>query len=110
MPAQCHRKELACNGKGLLENIKNNLSKYAGMACNVDLDSDIELLNKLGIDKDNVYLHVRGHNLFDMVSYIGKLLVKRSNMSFYKDVLTANVPSGYWQISNVDNDINSILG
>ena len=110
LPSQCHRSDIVDNGKLLLDDIKNRLSKYTEKALSIDLNNDIECLNNLGINKDNVYLHVRGHNLFDMISYIGRLLAKGTQMSFYKDVLISDIPSGYWQITKIESDANSILG
>ena len=47
----------------------------------------------------NAYLHMRGHNVFDLVAYIGDLLCRGTFVSFNNDILTCELPpQTYWQI------------
>lgn len=57
----------------------------------------------------DAYLHMRGHNVFDLVAYIGDLLCRGTSVSFKNDILTnALPPQNYWQIKQVASDIASI--
>lgn len=65
---------------------------------------------KQGIDEANAYLHIRGHNLFDLIKYIGLLLTKGSQASFYKDILVKELSTEtYWEKAKVEADVKEIL-
>ncbi|MBR1932268.1 MAG: hypothetical protein IJ841_01100, partial [Prevotella sp.] len=64
----------------------------------------------IGVNEQNVYLHIRGHNLFDLVAYIGSLLCHDTTVSFKKDILMSDLPpQNYWQIEKVAEDISFIV-
>jgi len=110
IPTQCRGKELQDNGKKFLERIENNFNNIISSFQTQDFSKEEEELVALGIDETNAYLHIRGHNLFDMIAYIGKLLCKNTQISFYKDILTRDIPdSKYWEKENMYHDLEQII-
>ncbi len=111
LPNQCKREELAENGKPLIERIAKNFEQYlnSDFAKSVDFEAESSYCQTLNVNEQNAYLHVRGHNLFDLVAYIGDLLCRGTSVSFKKDVLMNDLPpQTYWQIKKVVEDINNI--
>lgn len=111
LPNQCKREELAENGKPLIERIAKNFEQYLNtdLAKAVDFEAESSYCQSLYVNEQNAYLHIRGHNLFDLVAYIGNLLCRGTSVSFKKDVLMNDLPpQTYWQIKKVAEDINII--
>lgn len=112
LPKQCKRVELADNGKPLIERIANNFKPYLNtpLAKTIDFDVEKNCYDALNVNEQNAYLHIRGHNLFDLVAYIGDLLCRGTSVSFKKDVLINKLPpQTYWQIKKVAEDIAVIV-
>ena len=113
IPNQCKRVELADNGKSLIERITNNFEQHLNsqFAKSIDFDAEASYCNALDVNEENAYLHVRGHNIFDLVAYIGDLLCRGTSVSFKNDVLTNELPpQDYWQIKKLASDIDVTLG
>ena len=113
IPNQCKRIELADNGKTLLERIAKNFEQHLNsqFAKSIDYNAEGSYCNVLNVNEENAYLHVRGHNVFDLVAYIGDLLCRGTSVSFKNDVLTNELPpQDYWQIKKVASDIDVTLG
>jgi len=68
-------------------------------------------LEQCGITRDNVYLHVRGHNLYDMIQHVGKILCHGTRISFTNDVLRFgwDEEPEYWQYQRLISDLRAIL-
>lgn len=110
IPRQCHGDELNDNGKPLLHRIQSNLTTYQRTAEHTDLNAAKDFLRSVGIDETNVYLHLRGHNLYDLVCYIGRIVCRKAQVSFTNDVLLKDIPTtDYWEIRNIGDDIKTIL-
>lgn len=111
LPSQIRHEWLDNNGEGLLEYIKFKIETTFPMMNNDDLTTTISKMNLLGITEDNVYLHVRGHNLFKMLRSMGLILCHGSKVRFTKEVLQSElfVDDSYWQFEKVENDLRSIL-
>lgn len=110
IPAQCRREELEDNGKKLLVRIEDNFSKFISSFQTQDFSNEEKELADLGIDEANAYLHIRGHNLFNMIAYVGKLLCKNTQISFYKDILIKDIPmTDYWEKENMYHDLAQIV-
>lgn len=112
VPNQCRRVELADNGRMLIERIAKNFEPHlnSSFAKLVDLDAEKEYCQNLDVNEQNAYLCVRGHNIFDLIAYIGDLLCRGTSISFRDDVLIkALPPQNYWQIKKVARDISSIV-
>ena len=111
LPNQCKRVELADNGKSLIERITNNFDQHLNspFAQSVDFEAEGSYCKTLDVNEENAYLHVRGHNVFDLVAYIGDLLCRGTSVSFKNDVLMNELPpQNYWQIKKVASDISEI--
>ena len=112
LPNQCKRVELADNGKSLIERITKNFDKHLNsqFAQSVDFEPEGSYCKALDVNEENAYLHVRGHNVFDLVAYIGDLLCRGTSVSFINDVLMSELPpQDYWQIKKVASDIAVIV-
>lgn len=110
LPTQCKRSDLADNGEVLLSHIEENINHLMENVDDAELEEVKGQLEKLDINETNAYLHIRGHNLFDLMKYIGLLLTKGSLVSFYKDVLTNGIPiDTYWEKDKIEADIKDIL-
>ena len=75
--------------------------------------------NELGVHRDNCYLYVRGHNLFDLIVYMGKALVSHARSSMegieskksFEHYLTSNVCfDKYPEIVRLTDDVRKVLG
>lgn len=63
-----------------------------------------------GLTPDNAYLHIQGHKLYDLITYVGTLLCKGRRVAFKSEVLDNGFPvSGYLEIDNVQSDLRTIL-
>lgn len=112
LPNQCKRVELADNGKALIERIAKNFEPYLNtvFAKSIDFEVEKKYCQTLNVNEQNAYLHIRGHNIFDLVSYIGDLLCRGTSVSFKNDVLMNDLPpQTYWQIKKVAEDIATII-
>lgn len=112
LPNQCKRDELADNGKSLIERITKNFELHLNsqFAKSIDFKAESSCCQALNVNEENAYLHVRGHNIFDLVAYIGDLLCRGTSVSFKNDVLTNELaPQNYWQIKKVTSDIDEIV-
>ena len=112
LPNQCRRSELADNGKLLVERIAKNFEPHLNspFARSIDLEAEKTYCQALGVNEQNTYLHVRGHNIFDLVTYIGDLLCRGTSASFRNDILLYDLPSlDYWEIKTVASDIAEIV-
>ena len=112
LPHQCRGNELSDNGRALIERINKSFEQYLNtpFAQSIDIEAESNYYQSLSVNEQNAYLHIRGHNLFDLVAYIGDLLCNWPSGSFKKDVLMNVIPSqNYWQIKKVASDIAEIV-
>ena len=65
----------------------------------------------LGLTEGNAYLHVRGHNLYDLLKSIGRQLCSSHCVDFENAVLNASLPDEncYWELRRVSADLTQIL-
>ena len=112
IPGQIQADSLNDNGNVLLNDIEQrfarvlNKPEYSG----INLDDEINKLGSLGVSKENAYLHIRGHNLYNLVCHIGEFLVYGKHIDFEKDVLCQALPqSDYWELQRINDDIKAIF-
>jgi len=80
------------------------------LAKSIDFETEKKYCNALNVNEQNAYRHIRGHNIFDLIAYIGDLLCHGTTVSFKKDVLMKELPpQTYWQIKKVAKDIAEIV-
>ena len=111
MSSQIRSEWLSNNGDGLLNEIRGKLSRLSLNIPPNDYHKVAEYIETLGITKENVYLHVRGHNLFDMIQRIGTILCHNTQIRFASDVLMKGLDKAptYWQLQYLEDDLRSIL-
>lgn len=111
IPIQVKRVDLESNGQSIIDVIDSNI-KEAMSNLSVD-DSKLEQLimfcETKGLNKDNAYLHIQGHAIYNLVSYIGSLLLRGTKKSFREILNDFSSLVGYSEIDNVKSDLKSIL-
>lgn len=114
LPHQCKAVELLDNGRGILSRISNNLARMlncSGVLSDIDFIAEETRYSAMGLTEDNAYLHVRGHNLYDLLKSMGHQLCSAQQVDFENQILNAAVPStgSYWEIDRSTTDIQKIL-
>lgn len=63
-----------------------------------------------GLTRENVYLHMQGHQLYKLVMHIGNMLCQGKKIAFRTQILdTALHTAGYAEIDNLQSDLRVIL-
>lgn len=111
LPAQVKRSSLANNGQGLLQEIEQHIANQHLVYSAENATKWTEKLMHLGITPQNVYLHVRGHNLYSMIQSIGTMLCRGTTIAFTTDVLQKDLlpNNAYWQLTKVSGDLSRII-
>ena len=114
LPHQCKAAELLNNGKGLLSKISKDLAcmmNSSGVLSDIDFAAEEARYSAMGLTEDNAYLHIRGHNLYDLLKSMGHQLCSVHHVDFENQVLNASVPSeaSYWEIGRSSGDLRQIL-
>lgn len=99
LPQNYNNSDFEEQGKNYLANIKQDFDPY--------IDTLEENgYKQMGIDRGNTYLHIKGHYIYNLIKYIGKILCRNKNINFEKDILLNDLQTeGYWQIENIKRDI-----
>lgn len=110
---QCTGKDLENDGAGIISKIRGNLTiliaAHKAYVDSIDLASLKSEYATKGLTEDTAYLHVRGHNLFDLVAYIGKLLCQKLRVDFKKAILAHAMPSNsYWEMDKLVKDMEML--
>lgn len=108
--------DLDDNGTPVIERLKTTLNHVINpikTASLFNLEAEKAHYNSLGLNKENAYLHYRGHNLYNLVLSIGKNLCN-GRLDFEKDVLLHGLSlDAYPEISLCKADLerlHSMLG
>lgn len=102
IPLQPRREQLKENGKAFLDVVQQNFSQATE---NLSAPETFTI----GIKEEQTYLHVRGHNIYDLTLYIGTLLCRGKYIVFHKEILDFNYPhEGYDEINLLNIDLESI--
>lgn len=111
-PMQCTANVFEDNGKQLISQIASNLQQFINNPAfvSVDLAAAKEKYNKLGLTKDNTYLHLRGHNIWSLLNHIGNMLCRPHQIYFTNQILLPSLQlTGYWEIDKIQQDIHHII-
>jgi len=100
------------NGKAILKRIGEELECKLNNSIGYDTFDYkrwSEFYETKGVNKENAYLYVRGHNLYNMLLSIGNKLYTGTNTDFEKDILLAPISFDiYPEIQKVGEDINNL--
>ena len=83
----------------------------SGVLSDIDFIAEETRYSAMGLTEDNAYLHVRGHNLYDLLKSMGHQLCSAQQVDFENQIQNAAVPStgSYWEIDRSTTDIQKIL-
>lgn len=114
LPHQCKAAELRNGGEGILQKMERDLTillDRSGVLADVDIEAEAKRYAALDVTEDNAYLHVRGHNLYDLLRSMGRQLCSAHQVDFENRVLNASLPetNRYWQLTRVSSDLTQIL-
>lgn len=114
LPHQCKAVELVDNGKAILSRISNDLARMlnsSGVLSDIDFNLEETRYSAMGLSEDTAYLHVRGHNLYDLLKSIGHQLCSVHHVDFENQILNASLPleGSYWEIDHCVGDLRQIL-
>lgn len=103
IPIQARREQLVDNGKGLLDSIRMS---FAEATSGLEIPDDF----MIGIEKSQSYLHIQGHQIFNLTRNIGTLLCHGMGIAFTTEVLDADYPdSGYQEVLDLKQDLLDII-
>lgn len=111
-PLQCLASVFVDNGEQLLRQIEQNLQRFMNkpLFASIDISAAKAKYNVLGLNETNIYLHLRGHNVWGLVNHIGNMLCSPYRINFKQQVLLPSLHlSGYWEIEKINEDIQEIL-
>lgn len=96
------REMLDNNGESIIAEIKENFKRGTqGIAIPDDFSTEMDIAK--------VYLYIRGHQLYNLISAIGKMLCSGKQIAFSSEILDANYPlDGYEEVKNLHNDLKII--
>lgn len=108
LPNQCRWDQLADNAVSLTNEMRDCINKFIEplkVSCNFDINIEKDEFPEL--TEENAYLHVRGHNLYNLVVSIGNLLCDKNQINFVNDILLDILQTeGYWEIDKIGYDLN----
>jgi len=108
---QCSIAKSKNNGEGYVNDINNQFAPFLSGAAAIgfNLSQEIAFYSAKGLNANNAYLHVRGHNIYDLVLYIGDLYCKRLPIDFESDVVAQiSVRGTYWEYEEIGNDLKAV--
>ncbi|MDE7414637.1 MAG: DUF4435 domain-containing protein [Muribaculaceae bacterium] len=104
LPLQPTRKELANNAQPYLQKVKE---LFDAEISSLRIPANFQIK---GLNKENAYLHIQGHRLYDLITNIGTMLCKGKRVAFKSQILDATFPtSGYREIDLLQSDLTTIL-
>lgn len=110
-PMQCPATVFDDNGAQLLAQIANALLQITNnpLLASIDIAAAKAKYNKLGLNENNTYLHLRGHNIWSLINHIGNMLCRPYQINFKKQILLPSLQLiGYWEIDKINADIRRI--
>ena len=108
---QCSAAEAKNNGAGYVQFINQSFAPLLAGSSSIGFDAAVEAASFAGkgLNKDNAYLHVRGHNIYDLSVYIGRMFSTPLQISFETDVMgNATIGGNYWEYKEIENDLKSL--
>lgn len=103
IPVQARREQLVDNGKGLLDAIRISF---------VEATNGLEIPEgfDIGIEESQSYLHVQGHQIYNLTRNIGTQLCHGTGIAFTTEILNVDYPdSGYQEVLELKQDLQDIV-
>jgi len=108
---QCTAEEFENNGEGYIKKVSNQLNQYLAQKTDTVIKKNIKILSNRGITESNAYMYVIGHNLYDLIVYIGTRCCSSKDLSFVNNILNDDYPlDGYEEVDMIHRDIKTIIG
>lgn len=117
--------QLNNNGRSILDKIQRNVNTRITSLRNkypdIQLDEEHNRCKELGLNRDNAYLFVRGHHIYNLVTKIGQIYCdtyyrnsnrrreSRNNTSFRKVVTDSLYFDNYLFMNKIGNDITNFF-
>lgn len=99
------------NGEGFNREMKNKITAFISpliTSHHLDLETEKIYYEQLGLTENNAYLHIRGHQLYNLIEYIGKQLCHPKGINFTDEILLDEIQmQGYWEVEKTGEDIRS---
>lgn len=111
-PMQCPSTIFNDNGLLFLNQIAHNLQQFKStpVFAPINIVAAKEKYSTLGLNENNIYLHLRGHNIWGLLNYIGNMICKPYQINFKQQILIPSLQlTGYWQIEKIQDDIRKII-
>ena len=108
---QCTSAEVQNDGAGYVQYITQTFAPILLGSGAIGFNAGVEAANYAakGLYRDNAYLHVRGHNIYELTAYIGKMFSKPLRVCFEADVLKKSAIGGvYWEYAEIVKDLRRI--
>ena len=108
LKSQCKVVEIRNNGQGYLYYINSKFKPLLDGSTSIGFDANAEavLYRSKGLFIDNTYLHIRGHNIYNLVLHIGNMVTRGLPVNFAEDVLKQVPINGrYWEYVRIKNDL-----
>ena len=111
LPQQCSHKNMTNNGEAFNREMEKEITAFISpliTSHHLDLEAEKRYYQQLGLTESNVYLHIRGHQLYNLVEYIGKYLCRPKGINFTDEILLDDIQmQGYWEVEKTGEDIRS---
>lgn len=108
---QCTSTEAKNDGAGYVQYIIQTFAPLLSAGPSIGFNAGAEAVNYAakGLDDENAYLHVRGHNIYELTSNIGRMFSSHLQICFKTNVIKkALVGGAYWEYSEIENDLRRI--
>lgn len=111
LKTQSSAAEAKNNGVGYVQFINQSFAPLLAGSSSIGFNAEVEaaFFAARGLDKDNAYLHVRGHNIYDLSAYIGRMFSNHLRICFEADVMgNTTIGGNYEEYKEIENDLKSI--
>lgn len=94
------------NGKPILDRLRQSFATEL-QGISIDISAEAARYGAKGVTRDNAYLYVRGHCLYNLLNSLGSKLCEGTGINFEKEILKSALAFGeYDSIDQIRKDIN----
>lgn len=111
MKKQCTAVETQNDGNGYVQYIIQTFAQFLsqGVSIGFNLATESAYFASMGLNRDNAYMHVRGHNIYELTNYIGRIYSRPLQLNFQRDVMKKVLVGGrYWEYEKLEDDLKHI--